>query len=69
LYRYIMVDGGNDPMTGGLDAVGGKKRKRIGGPAKPKGSPHKLERQRMAKRKSLAGAGLRDDLEVGGCTS
>lgn len=59
----LVVDGGCDPMTGGLDAVGGKKRKRAAGPARPKGTPHKLERRRYERRKSLAAAGMRDDLE------
>lgn len=64
--RGALVDGSNDPMTGGLDAVGGKKRmRRAAGPRRPAGTPHKLERARMAKRKSLAavGAGSRHDLE------
>ena len=62
--RGFMVDGGNDPMTGGLDAVGGKKkRKRGDGPSRPRGTPHKLERKRYERRKSLATAGMRDDLE------
>lgn len=64
--RGALVDGFNDPMTGGLDVAGGKKRpRRAAGPRRPAGTPHKLERARMAKRKSLAavGAGSRHDLE------
>ena len=59
-----MVDGGNDPMTGGLDGIGKRKRPALG-PRRPAGTPHKLERARMAKRQSLAlaGAGSRHDLE------
>ena len=60
-----MVDGGNDPMTGGLDGFGKRKRPARLGPRRPAGTPHKLERARMAKRQSLAlaGAGSRHDLE------
>ena len=60
-----MVDGGNDPMTGGLDGLGKRKRLARLGPRRPAGTPHKLERARMAKRQSLAlaGAGSRHDLE------
>jgi hypothetical protein len=60
-----MVDGGNDPMTGGLDGLGKRKRPVRLGPRRPAGTPHKLERARMAKRQSLAlaGAGSRHDLE------
>jgi hypothetical protein len=64
-----VVDGGNDPMTGGFESRDGfGKRKRPPprfGPRRPAGTPHKMERARMAKRQSLAraGAGLRDDLE------
>ena len=64
--RGALVDGFNDPMTGGLDVAGGKKRpRRAAAPRRPAGTPHKLERARMAKRKSLAavGAGSRHDLE------
>lgn len=62
------VDGGNDPMTAArFDYVGGKRKRppRIG-PPRPAGTPHKMERARMAKRQSLAlsGAGSRFDLET-----
>ena len=64
--RQALIDGCNDPMTGGLDAVGGK-RKRATGPRRPAGTPHKLERARYERRKSLVAAGMRSagETEVG----
>ena len=66
--RGDLVEGGNHPMTGGLDWPGanGRRVKRPRahlGPRRPAGTPHKLERARMEKRKSLAHAGSRHDLE------
>ena len=64
-FGNAMVDGGNDPMTGGLEWGGKRKRPARLGPRRPAGTPHKMERARMAKRQSLAlaGAGSRHDLE------
>ena len=59
----MLVDGGNDPMT---DRGEGKKPRtplrRLAGVKRPAGTPHKRERKRFERRKSLTSAGLRDDL-------
>jgi len=57
----MLVDGGNDPMT---DRGEGKRPplRRLAGVKRPAGTPHKRERKRFERRKSLSTAGLRDDL-------
>jgi len=58
----MLVDGGNDPMT---DRGEGKRpplRRLAGVKRPPSGTPHKRERKRFERRKSLSTAGLRDDL-------
>ena len=57
----MLVDGGNDPMT---DRGDGKRPplRKLTGAKRPAGTPHKRERKRFERRKSLTGAGLRDDL-------
>ena len=57
----MLVDGGNDPMTDRGDAKRPPLRK-LTGAKRPAGTPHKRERKRFERRKSLTGAGLRDDL-------
>ena len=57
----MLVDGGNDPMTDRGDAKRPSLRK-LTGAKRPAGTPHKRERKRFERRKSLTGAGLRDDL-------
>ena len=57
----MLVDGGNDPMTDRGDGKRPPLRKLIGA-KRPAGTPHKRERKRFERRKSLTGAGLRDDL-------
>lgn len=57
----MLVDGGNDPMTDRGDAKRAPLRK-LTGAKRPAGTPHKRERKRFERRKSLTGAGLRDDL-------
>mmetsp|Transcript_6686 Transcript_6686/g.26015 ORF Transcript_6686/g.26015 Transcript_6686/m.26015 type:complete len:809 (-) Transcript_6686:696-3122(-) len=57
----MLVDGGNDPMT---DRGEGKRPplRKLTGIKRPAGTPHKRERKRFERRKSLSSAGLRDDL-------
>ena len=57
----MLVDGGNDPMT---DRGEGKRPplRKLTGVKRPAGTPHKRERKRFERRKSLSSAGLRDDL-------